>query len=119
MGQGCRATAPPPAPSSAAVLPPTTDITVAATVTNCGDVVETGVVVTASAAPAGGGGTTVTAEAPVGMVQPGGSVAVTVPRLAVSHGSQYVLTVAVTTASTPSAGAVVGASWTVPLQIAS
>ena len=119
MGQGCRATAPPPTPSSAAVLPPTTGVTVAVTVTNCGNVVETGVSVTASVAPPGGGGRAVTAEAPVGVVEAGGSVAVTVPRLAVSHGSQVVLTVAVTTSSTPSAASVAGASWTVPLQIAS
>lgn len=119
MGQGCRGTTPPPPPPTPAVLPPTTDVVVSATVTNCGNVVETGVEVTASLAPAAGGTPAVTATARVGLVAPGGSVAATLPALTSVHGRTYTLTVAVTTSAATTPAGVVGATWTVPVVVAS
>ncbi len=113
IGQGCgraQSTVPGTSPT---VVPSTGTLTVAATVTNCGNVAESGIAIVQSLALADPFGTRPPPAGARGSrnqvsvsVQPGASVAPTLPSLVVSAGHRYLLTVSIATPAgqTDSAG---------------
>ncbi|MHB1517745.1 MAG: hypothetical protein ACYCYQ_05600 [Acidimicrobiales bacterium] len=104
IGQGCsraQSTGPGTSPT---VVPSTGTLTVAATVTNCGNVAEAGIAIVQSLALADPLGTRPPPADARGSrnqvsvsVQPGASVAPALPSLVVSSGHRYLLTVSVAT----------------------